>query len=59
MINIYKGMPQYMDTIRFLDERGFDITGFYPVSRDSALRLVEFGCVMINRNAEVAPARAA
>jgi FkbM family methyltransferase len=59
VINIYKGMPQYMETIRFLDERGFDITGFYPVSRDSALRLVEFDCVMINRTARVAPTDAA
>jgi hypothetical protein len=49
VIGIYKGMPQYMDTIRYLEQRGFDITGLYPVSRDSALRLVEFDCVMINR----------
>ncbi|HMK01671.1 MAG TPA: FkbM family methyltransferase, partial [Reyranella sp.] len=49
VIGIYKGMPQYMDIIRYLDQRGFDITGLYPVSRDSALRLVEFDCVMINR----------
>jgi FkbM family methyltransferase len=49
IIGIYKGMPQYIDTLRYLDERGFDITGLYPVSRDSALRLVEFDCVMINR----------
>ncbi len=49
VIGIYKGMPGYMDTIRYLDERGFDITGLYPVSRDSSLRLVEFDCVMINR----------
>jgi FkbM family methyltransferase len=49
VIGIYKGMPSYMDAIRYLDERGFDITGFYPVSRDSSLRLVEFDCVMINR----------
>ena len=48
---IYKGMPRYTDTIRYLDECGFDITGLYPVSRDSALRLVEFDCVMINRSA--------
>lgn len=48
---IYKGMPRYTETIRYLDERGFDITGLYPVSRDSALRLVEFDCVMINRSA--------
>ena len=49
VIGIHKGMPQYVDIIRYLDERGFDITGLYPVSRDSALRLVEFDCVMINR----------
>jgi len=49
IIGLYKGMPPYMDTLRYLDERGFDITGLYPVSRDSTLRLVEFDCVMINR----------
>ena len=48
---IYKGMPRYTETIHYLDERGFDITGLYPVSRDNALRLVEFDCVMINRAA--------
>lgn len=51
VIGIYKGMPGYMDTIRYLDDRGFDITGLYPVSRDRSLRLVEFDCVMINRQA--------
>ena len=56
VIGIYKGMPQYMDIIRYLDERGFDITGLYPVSRDSALRLVEFDCVMINRVVAGVPA---
>jgi FkbM family methyltransferase len=48
---IYKGMPGYTEIIRYLDERGFDITGLYPISRDKALRLVEFDCVMINRSA--------
>jgi FkbM family methyltransferase len=51
VIGIYQGMPDYMQTIRYLDQRGFDITGFYPVSRDASLRLVEFDCVMINRAA--------
>ena len=51
VIGIYNGMPGYIDAIRYLDKRGFDITGFYPVSRDSALRLVEFDCVMLNRSA--------
>jgi FkbM family methyltransferase len=56
VIGIHKGMPQDIDTIRYLDERGFDITGLYPVSRDSALRLVEFDCVMINRMVAGVPA---
>ena len=50
VIGIYKGMPGYMDTIRYLGDCGFDITGFYPVSRDRSLRLIEFDCVMINRS---------
>ncbi len=50
VIGIYKDMPTYMDAIRYLGEQGFDVTGFYPVSRDSSLRLVEFDCVMINRS---------
>jgi len=49
VIGIYKGMPGYMDTIRYLGGLGFDITGLYPVSRDRSLRLIEFDCVMINR----------
>lgn len=50
VIGIYKGMPAYTEIISYLGERGFEVTGFYPVSRDSSLRLVEFDCVMINRN---------
>jgi FkbM family methyltransferase len=51
VIGIYKGMPGYMETIRYLGSCGFDITGLYPVSRDRSLRLIEFDCVMINRAA--------
>jgi FkbM family methyltransferase len=49
VIGIYKGMPDYMETIRYLNERGFDVTGLYPISRDDRLRLIEFDCVMVNR----------
>ncbi len=48
VIGIYKDMPGYMDSIRYLDRRGFDVTGFYPVSRDRSLRPIEFDCVMLN-----------
>ena len=53
VIGIYKGMPDYMEVIRYLGARGFDITGLYPVARDKSLRLVEFDCVMINRAAAI------
>lgn len=48
VIPIYDEMPNYIDTIKFLNQQGFSITGMYPVSRDEKLRLVEFDCVMIN-----------
>ena len=47
MIGIYKGMPTYMETIRYLGECGFELSGLYPVARDRSLRLFEFDCVMI------------
>jgi len=47
VIGIYKGMPTYMETIRHIGERGFHLSGLYPVARDSSLRLFEFDCVMI------------
>ncbi len=52
VLGVYKGMPTYTETIAYLGERGFDVTGFYPVSRDASLRLIEFDCVMINRARE-------
>jgi FkbM family methyltransferase len=54
VIGIYKGMPGYVETIRYLGDKGFDITGLYPVSRDRSLRLIEFDCVMINRSVAAA-----
>ena len=47
VIGIYKGMPTYIETIRYFGERGFELSGLYPVARDSSLRLFEFDCVMI------------
>ena len=47
VIGIYKGMPTYMETIRYLGECDFELSGLYPVARDRSLRLFEFDCVMI------------
>jgi FkbM family methyltransferase len=43
---LYEGMPDYIETIRQLGEYGFELTGLFTVIRDSALRVMEFDCVM-------------
>ncbi len=49
VLPIYKEMPTYIEVMEALKERGFDMTGVFPVSRDSLSRIIEFDCVMINR----------
>ncbi|MBI3803869.1 MAG: FkbM family methyltransferase [Nitrospirae bacterium] len=46
---IYESMPSFTESYQMLKEKGFDITGMYPVSRDPLLRVIEFDCVMINQ----------
>ncbi len=49
-IQLYEDMPSFSEVNQTLDVKGFDISGIYPVNRDSQLRVVDFDCVMINRN---------
>jgi FkbM family methyltransferase len=53
LLPIYTGMPDWITAVRFMQERGFDITGMFPVSRDRHFRLVEFDCVLVNRGAQM------
>ena len=47
---IYKGMPSFMEVITECNRLGLDITGMFPVSRDTNnLAIVEFDCVMARR----------
>jgi FkbM family methyltransferase len=46
---LYHDVPVFTEVCPRLRELGFDLTGFYPVARDSDLRLVEVDCVMVNR----------
>lgn len=48
MRKIYKNMPGFFDVYQILMKKGYDITGMFPVTRDSLLRVIEFDCVMIN-----------
>jgi FkbM family methyltransferase len=45
---IYEDMPGHMETIQKYREKGYEITGMYPISRDhGTLKLIEFDCVMV------------
>lgn len=48
---IYQNVPSYLEMIGQLNERGFDLTGLFPVARDENLRVVEFDCVMVRSSA--------
>ncbi len=44
---LYEGMTQYLDAMSYMNERGFELTGLFPVLRDEHLRIMELDCVMI------------
>jgi len=43
---LYRRMPGYHRSLKFLERRGYALTGIYPVWRDGALRIGELDCVM-------------
>jgi FkbM family methyltransferase len=49
VVPIYQGMPSYKEAIEFFENRGFTLSGMFPVTLDADLRLVEFDCVMVRR----------
>jgi len=56
LIPIYEGMPRMMDAIARYESKGFEIAGFFPVSKDRATsRVIEYDCIMV-RAAAAAPA---
>lgn len=47
ILPIYKDMPDYLESLTLFREKGFELTGLYPVSRNKEnLVLVEMDCVM-------------
>ncbi len=44
---IYEGAPTYLEALAAFRDAGFAVTGFYPVTRDPAWRIVEYDAVMI------------
>jgi FkbM family methyltransferase len=50
IVPIYEGMPSFMDAISLLGQKGFEISGMFPVAEGWQMRLIEFDCVMLNRS---------
>lgn len=48
---IYEGMTPYRDVLAALKKKGFDVSGFFPISLDDRLRLMEADCVLVARDA--------
>ncbi len=47
VLPVYEGMPDYLESLTTYRNAGFEITGMFPVSHDSAtLMVIEFDCVL-------------
>ena len=46
---IYKETPPYFEVLKEMHQRDYDLTGLFPITQDSLLRLIGFDCVLINR----------
>lgn len=47
VLPVYRGAPDYVESLATYRAAGFEATGFFPVSREAErLVLVEFDCVM-------------
>ena len=47
---VYSGSPAYLDAMAELAELGYAITAFFPVQRDSALRVINVDCIMVRED---------
>lgn len=45
--NIYQGTPNYIDSLTAYRDKGFEVTGLYPISRDhQSMVIIEYDCFM-------------
>jgi FkbM family methyltransferase len=48
LMPIYEDTPTFTQSVQHVTGVGFDLTGIFPVNRDSLFRLLEVDCVFIN-----------
>jgi hypothetical protein len=52
LVKIYEGMPRLPEALVAYEQAGFEVSGFFPVSRESKTgRVLEFDCVMVRSDA--------
>ena len=48
LIPIYDGMPNYSEALSMFESHGFNVSGFYPITRNKNMTLNEVDCVLVN-----------
>ena len=48
--HVYSGSVPYLDALAELESMGYEVTGVFPVQRDSTLRVVNLDWVLIRRD---------
>jgi len=49
LIPIYDGMPDYLQALAAYQDKGYWVSGFFPVNRSEDFALIEVDCVMVSR----------
>lgn len=54
VVPLYEGMPSYSDMLEHLMPQGFSISNMFAICHDTALRMLEFDCVMVRADPNTA-----
>lgn len=49
LLPIYKDVPHHLEILNIVQELGFEISGYFPISHDEHLRAIELDCIMVRR----------
>lgn len=49
-IPLYAGASSFTDVMREFEEKGFSLSGLFPVSRDKKARIIEADCVFVRKS---------
>lgn len=57
LLRLYEGSPRMQEALAAYEDRGFEVTGMYPVTREKSTgRVLEFDCVMMRADQAPVPA---